>query len=136
MNTILHNKSLSYQFNKADVYNGPENFARVFCDLVKKTHIRVLDFGCGTGLLGNEIKNLFNGEMELVGVDISENMIKNANKKNCYSQIFNCNLDEMLNLYEEAVESIGFCNNKLSEFEDKINIIKRKPDNTFEIDQE
>lgn len=111
MNTILHNKSLSNQFNKVEVYNqwadtyeeyvesigynGPENFARVFCDLVKKPHIRVLDFGCGTGLLGNEIKNLFNGEMELVGVDISENMIKNANKKNCYSQIFNCNLDEM-----------------------------------------
>ena len=111
MDTILHNKSLSEKFSKAEIYNkwadtydeyvtsigynGPENFAREFCDLVKKPHIRVLDFGCGTGLLGNEIKNLFNGEMELIGVDISENMIKNANKKNCYSQIFNCNLDEM-----------------------------------------
>ena len=111
MDTILHNKSLSNQFNKVEVYdkwadtydeyvtsigyNGPGNFARVFCELVKKPHIRVLDFGCGTGLLGNEIKNLFNGEIELVGVDISENMIKNANKKNCYQEIFNCNLDEM-----------------------------------------
>ena len=47
-----------------------------------------------------------------------------------------CNLDEMLNLYEDAVESIKFCNEKLSDFENKIKIIKKQSDSTYEIDEE
>ena len=47
-----------------------------------------------------------------------------------------CNLDEMLNLYEDAVQSIKHCNKKLTVFEDKIKLINKKSDNTYEIDEE
>ena len=122
MDTILHNKSLSYQFNKVEVYNqwadtydeyvesigynGPKNFAKILKNTAKKDKIRVLDFGCGTGLLGNEIKNLFRNEVELIGIDISDNMISKAEEKGCYNKIFNANLDELC--VEEIIEKFGY----------------------------
>lgn len=48
----------------------------------------------------------------------------------------NCNLDEMLKLYENGVESIKHCNKKLLDFENKIKIIRKQPDNTYKIDEE
>ena len=36
-----------------------------------------------------------------------------------------CNLDEMLALYKEGVDSLKYCNEKLNEFEDKITVIKK-----------
>lgn len=122
MDEILHNKSLSHDYNKVEIYdqwadtyedyvesigyNGPKNFAQVFKNLAKNGKIRVLDFGCGTGLLGNEIKNLFSNEVELIGVDISDNMISKAEEKGCYNQIYNANLDNLSG--EEIIEKIGY----------------------------
>tara|TARA_Y100001970_G_C14132387_1_gene802424 strand:+ start:278 stop:505 length:228 start_codon:yes stop_codon:yes gene_type:complete len=39
-----------------------------------------------------------------------------------------CSLDEMLSLYKQGVDSLKLCNQKLSEFEDEINIIKKDID--------
>ena len=36
-----------------------------------------------------------------------------------------CSLDEMLNLYEQGVNSLKICSKQLSEFEGKIKIIKK-----------
>ena len=47
-----------------------------------------------------------------------------------------CHLDEMLNLYENAVQSIKYCNEKLTAFEDKIKVINKKSDDTYELDEE
>ena len=122
MDEILHNKSLCHNYNKVEIYdqwadtyenyvesigyNGPKNFSKVFKNLAKEGNIRVLDFGCGTGLLGNEIKNLFSNEVELIGVDISDNMISKAEEKGCYNKIFNANLDELC--VEEIIEKFGY----------------------------
>lgn len=46
----------------------------------------VLDLGCGTGLSGAKIKNKNN---EIIGVDISENMLKAAAQKNVYKKLIN-----------------------------------------------
>jgi len=46
----------------------------------------------------------------------------------------NCNLDEMLKIYEEGVSSLSFCSKKLNEFEEKIEIIKRDHDNSTDIE--
>ncbi len=45
---------------------------------------RVLDIGCGTGLLGELIKNDCN---TLVGIDLSEKMLNVARGKNCYDEL-------------------------------------------------
>ena len=44
-----------------------------------------------------------------------------------------CNLDEMLNLYQEGIESLKICSKKLSSFEEKVKVIK-KQDNDIEFD--
>ena len=46
----------------------------------------------------------------------------------------NCNLDEMLKMYEEGVSSLNFCSKKLNEFEEKIEIIKKNNENANEIE--
>ena len=45
---------------------------------------RILDFGCGTGLLGAVLKN---AENSLIGVDLSSQMLKIAQTKNVYEDL-------------------------------------------------
>ncbi|MDR1694354.1 MAG: tetratricopeptide repeat protein [Lactobacillaceae bacterium] len=45
---------------------------------------RILDLGCGTGLLGIAIKNDKN---KIIGVDISANMLRKAKEKNVYDDL-------------------------------------------------
>ena len=62
----------------------------------EKKGIKILDFGCGTGLVGEELRKT-NLICSLHGVDISLNMINIALQKNCYNRIFNLdlNIDEL-----------------------------------------
>ena len=45
-----------------------------------------------------------------------------------------CNLDEMLLLYENGIKSVKYCSEKLTEFEDKIKIISSNIDKKIEND--
>ncbi|MBQ8481908.1 MAG: tetratricopeptide repeat protein [Alphaproteobacteria bacterium] len=54
---------------------------------------KILDLGCGTGLLGTKIKT---DENKIIGIDISANMLKIAAEKNVYEQLENCNISEYL----------------------------------------
>ena len=40
-----------------------------------------------------------------------------------------CDLDEMLTLYKQGIDSLKFCNLKLNEFEDKITVINKDVNN-------
>jgi predicted TPR repeat methyltransferase len=68
-------------------YKVPENLFK----LLKKNfpsnekYENVIDIGCGTGLSGAAFKDVSNN---LVGVDLSHNMINKAKKKNIYDEIF------------------------------------------------
>ena len=46
----------------------------------------ILDLGCGTGLLGETLKNPHN---QIIGVDISEAMLQQAQNKNIYQELIN-----------------------------------------------
>lgn len=48
---------------------------------------RILDLGCGTGLCGEALKEYFPNE-EYFGVDISEKMLAEAEKKNVYKMLY------------------------------------------------
>ena len=76
---------------------GPKNVAENFRDFIltlNLNNLKILDFGCGTGLLVEEIhKNLIgNYQFEIDGIDISENMIQKCREKNIYRNIIEINL--------------------------------------------
>ena len=54
---------------------------------------KVLDLGCGTGLIGKNIVDLF---PDLVGVDISANMIEETRKKEIYTELHISDINDFL----------------------------------------
>jgi predicted TPR repeat methyltransferase len=109
-NKILHEKSLNSQINNSSVYKiwadtyddyvikdleyvGPRNLINFVLNYVNKNDIKLIfDFGCGTGLVGNEIKKIFDN-FTIDGLDISEEMITKCRKKCIYTNIWNINLE-------------------------------------------
>lgn len=103
MPTYLHALSMQQDYDKNEIYN---QWADSYDDYVSnleycaplelvrfinmhKSHLKefnVLDFGCGTGLLGQELYK-FNSKMQLTGVDISENMLDKSRERNLYSKL-------------------------------------------------
>lgn len=55
----------------------------------KSTKLKILDAGCGTGLVGVLIRDLAN---RLDGIDMSLAMLEEARKKNVYDHIYHGNL--------------------------------------------
>lgn len=58
-----------------------------------RRYMRVLDLGCGTGLMGETIRDRVD---ELTGVDLSPNMIEAAKRKNIYERLIAGDLIECL----------------------------------------
>lgn len=71
---------------------------------------QILDLGCGTGLLGKKIKKTDN---ELIGIDISENMLKIAETKGVYKILINQDICQYLqnkpSKIDYAVAADVFC---------------------------
>jgi len=64
---------------------------------------RILDLGCGTGLLGKTLIDVF---PNLVGVDISSNMIKETKKKDIYTELYINDIDTFLLKNEQKFDLI------------------------------
>ena len=110
-NSRLHNLSMTEETNKREIYNiwaptydsyvkehkyyGPIVIARKLQDIILNINsihkIEVLDFGCGTGLVGQEIQKL-DINCEVDGLDISNKMLTFAGEKKCYRHLYNVNL--------------------------------------------
>lgn len=128
----LHQESMKDEVNKEIIYNewahtyedyvnnlkyiGPISLCKQlynYIDISKMSNIKILDFGCGTGLLGKEIKHKFNNlKFTLDGIDISEEMIRVCKSKNIYNNIWKKNLfTEKLSLsklnYYDIIISCG-----------------------------
>ena len=109
----LHNLSLNPETDKKNIYNewandyddyvkklnylGPKHFVKYLFNFLNSKNsnkcYKILDFGCGTGLLGNEIdKNSNNKSIFIDGIDISDKMLEKSKDKNIYNNIFNINL--------------------------------------------
>lgn len=114
INLNLHEESLNSNNNKRDIYNqwaetyeayvkninyvGPKNVALNFSDFISNSNnnnFKILDFGCGTGLLGLELNQNLIGRYSFTidGIDISENMIQKCREKKIYREIIDINLE-------------------------------------------
>lgn len=61
------------------------NIPQAISSLISNKVDTIVDLGCGTGLLGEKIKDKCN---QLIGVDISEKMLHIAAQKNIYDKLF------------------------------------------------
>lgn len=76
-------------------YRGPEILRDALERIAPgRTFERVLDLGCGTGLMGEAIRDR---AAELVGVDLSFAMVEAARKKHVYDRLEAAELREFLN---------------------------------------
>ncbi len=66
-----------------------------------KYSMRVLDLGCGTGLAGRAIAPW---AAHLIGVDLSENMVVQAEKKGCYDQLVVGDVIDAIYALDEPVD--------------------------------
>ena len=81
-------------------YQGPQNLVKELEEFLKVNKLNnvnklnILDFGCGTGLLGLEINKVLGSKylVDIDGIDISENMIIKSRDKNVYRQIWHLDL--------------------------------------------
>lgn len=81
-------------------YQAPEQIAKIVNELnfnsdrdVANPITRVLDLGCGTGLVGGHLSA---PHWHLVGVDLSTKMLSVARTKNCYSELVHSAIDRYL----------------------------------------
>jgi predicted TPR repeat methyltransferase len=73
---------------KSCEYNGPETITNILTRNFNIYGSTILDVGCGTGLLADYL-NKDKYQILIDGIDISNEMIEIANKRNYYNQISN-----------------------------------------------
>mmetsp|Transcript_7560 Transcript_7560/g.30715 ORF Transcript_7560/g.30715 Transcript_7560/m.30715 type:complete len:233 (-) Transcript_7560:136-834(-) len=93
-----------------DKYQAPIGLVKhlVAKKLLPDTSCKILDVGCGTGLLGKYCKEMA-GYSNIDGMDNSQGMLDEAAKKDVYGKLFKGTLGEKLdcesNVYDGAVSS-------------------------------
>tara|TARA_Y100000739_G_C20575044_1_gene449808 strand:- start:403 stop:1020 length:618 start_codon:yes stop_codon:yes gene_type:complete len=72
-------------------YATPTRIAEILRFNISNTDLRILDYGCGTGLSGAALLQV--GFNNLVGADSSKEMLSKAKGKNIYQSLIELNLD-------------------------------------------
>jgi ubiquinone/menaquinone biosynthesis C-methylase UbiE len=74
-----------YETDLAGKYDSPKISARTLASHLNDKNAYILDFGCGTGMVGEELDQL--GFTNLAGVDLSARMLEQASKKGVYKSL-------------------------------------------------
>ncbi|MEM9040206.1 MAG: class I SAM-dependent methyltransferase [Actinomycetota bacterium] len=84
-------------------YAVPGRVAELIADRVPSG--RVLDAGCGTGLVGVAIA-VRNPEIDLVGIDVSPTSVTLARERNVYAELSVASLDERLDATDGSFDAV------------------------------
>ena len=84
-------------------YSGPQETIALFKKHNIKKEIKILDAGCGTGLVGVELKK--SGYLNLDGADFSQKMLDLV-PKNIYENLFKIDLNKKVNIKDDAYDGI------------------------------
>ena len=88
-------------------YKAPERTAQILTELHPDRRFNLLDLGCGTGLVGVCLGRL---DGHIIGVDLSEEMIRQAARHNVYSRFHQVNvLDALRDTPSDHYEAITAC---------------------------
>lgn len=95
----------SYEKDVEDLWGwrGPEATLTHVLTYVDKDQ-KILDAGAGTGLMGKLLRE--NGYHDLIGTDISIEMLKVAREKEIYNSDFEADLTKALPLEDESFDSV------------------------------
>lgn len=95
-------------------YQVPEDIFDAIQTVVDPTNcdgsLKILDLGCGTGMCGAKFKSM---ARELIGIDLSENMLTLARQKNIYTDLKNISIEEAITTFSDmnlivAAESLVY----------------------------
>ena len=84
-------------------YSGPQETVDLFKKHNSKKNIKILDAGCGTGLVGLELKK--NGFKNIDGADFSQKMLDLV-PINVYENLFKIDLNRQVKIADDSYEGI------------------------------
>tara|TARA_B100000029_G_scaffold363088_1_gene356124 strand:+ start:2162 stop:2791 length:630 start_codon:yes stop_codon:yes gene_type:complete len=84
-------------------YSGPQETVNLFEKHISQKNIKILDAGCGTGLVGVELKK--NGFTNIDGADFSQKMLDLV-PQNIYKNLFKIDLNQRINIEDSTYEAI------------------------------
>lgn len=84
-------------------YVGPDLAAAMLDYHLDSRKSRVLDAGCGTGLVGEVLHDM--GYKNIEATDYSEDMLSEAEKKKVYDRVFQADLNERLDVPDNSYDA-------------------------------
>ncbi len=91
-------------FAKDSNYLSPQKISNFFLEYSKDTDIPILDVGAGTGLVGEFLK--VNNKKEIIGIDISSEMLHQAKLKKCYLSLIEADITKKIPLKENSIGAV------------------------------
>ncbi len=124
-NISKHPKDVEEEYDKISIfydseleakgYMAPQQAATIIKNHVPNTNSIILEAGCGTGLLGLELKK--QGFSNVTGTDISALCLKEADAKGVYAKTLKHNLLEQFPFPDKAFDCV-VCVGVFSRFDD------------------
>ena len=84
-------------------YSGPKETVEIFKKYAKNKDIKIYDAGCGTGLVGVELKKF--GYNEFDGADLSQKLLDLV-PKNLYQNLFKADLNKTIEISEDVYDAV------------------------------
>jgi predicted TPR repeat methyltransferase len=85
-------------------YRAPELLCNTLADVLRGApELRVLDLGCGTGLMGSRLRPR---AAQLTGVDLAQGMLDRARALACYDRLECCDVVEYLGKQHQATQDL------------------------------
>ena len=88
-------------------YVAPEITARAMNRVVPDTDARILDAGCGTGLVGKFLKGMDYKAID--ALDYSDDMLREAERKGVYGKLMQADLSKPLELMDDSYDAVTCC---------------------------
>ncbi len=85
-------------------YRSPGEISKYFNQFCKETDTPILDVGAGTGLIGELINKTLN--RDLIALDISKEMLTEAERKGCYSSFIEADLTKKLDIENSTIGAV------------------------------
>jgi len=84
-------------------YESPQITTETFARVCPDKEVHIIDFGCGTGLVGQELAA--RGYLKIDGLDISYGMLEEAQKKGVYENLLQGDLTDRIGLADGSYDA-------------------------------